>query len=133
MRTNFATRAEHRSPGRRFGRGGRRGVAAVADARQASRAEWASREVLGDGQAALPLARIFGPWAGLTLLARDPGSPYWFAAGIMLLATVAGSQTPEPSTLGRGGPHGRPRSPRRRPEGAAQRNLAHRRNPRAAR
>ena len=46
-------------------------------------------EVLGIGQSSLSLARILGPFLGNVLFAKDPQSPYWMAAAVMLLAGVA--------------------------------------------
>lgn len=67
-------------------------------------------EVLGLGQSMLALARALGPWIGMPLLGLrhhddgrtvldHPSWPYWFAAGLMLLA-FAGAlrllRTPDP-------------------------------------
>jgi MFS family permease len=46
-------------------------------------------EVLGIGQSSLSLARILGPFLGNILFARDPASPYWAAAAVMLVAGAA--------------------------------------------
>lgn len=43
-------------------------------------------EILGIGQSGLSLARILGPWAGMSLFAFSPETPYWTSATIMVLA-----------------------------------------------
>jgi MFS family permease len=51
-------------------------------------------EVLGLGQSGLSLARILGPFLGNVLFARDPETPYWMAAAVMLVATLASLALP---------------------------------------
>ena len=43
-------------------------------------------EILGIGQSGLSLARILGPYAGMSLFAVSPETPYWVSAAVMLLA-----------------------------------------------
>lgn len=43
-------------------------------------------EILGIGQSGLSLARILGPWAGMSLFAVSPETPYWSSAALMALA-----------------------------------------------
>ena len=44
--------------------------------------------VLGTGQSLSSLARIIGPYTGLQLLGISAATPYWLAAGLMLLGGI---------------------------------------------
>jgi DHA1 family tetracycline resistance protein-like MFS transporter len=59
-------------------------------------------EILGLGQSGLALARILGPWLGNALFDVTPETPYWVAAGVMLvtfLGAVWLRRTPAPSDI----------------------------------
>jgi MFS family permease len=57
-------------------------------------------EVLGVGQSAQSLARIFGPYLGNILLGISVGMPYWVSGGLMVLGLAAALRlAPPPAAL----------------------------------